>query len=45
MLHFFRIPLAPSSSVFPSNLAIYLKDLKLLVLAKSALELVASSLE
>ena len=45
MLHFFRIPLAPSSSVFSNNLAIYLKDLKLLVLVKSALKLVAPSFE
>ena len=45
ILHFFRIPLAPSSSVFPNNLAIYLKDLKLLVLVKSALKLVAPSFE
>ena len=45
MLHFFRIPLAPSSSVFPNNLAIYLKDLKLLVLVKSALKLFAPSFE
>ena len=42
---FFRIPIASSASVLPKNLALYLKDLKLLVLAISALKLVASSFE
>ena len=46
---FFRIPLAwfgvGWTTVFPNNLALYLKDLKLLVLTISALKLVASSLE
>ena len=45
LLHFFRIPFAPSVSVFPNNLALYSKDLKLLLLAISSSKLVASSLE
>ena len=49
LLHFFRIPLALFgagwSSVFPNNLVLYLKVLKLLLLALSASKLVASSLE
>ena len=44
---FFRIPLAwfgaSLGTVFPNNLALYPKDLKLLVLAISALKLNASS--
>ena len=47
LLHFFRIPLAALSSwaaVFPKNLVLYLKDLKLSVFAISTLKLVASSL-
>ena len=40
---FFRIPLFPS--VFPNNLGLYLKDLKLLLLVISGLKLVASSFE
>ena len=39
------IPLAPSASVFFSNLALYMKDLKLLVFAIFALKLVVSSFE
>ena len=39
---FFRIPFALSASVFRNNLALYLKDLKLLSLATSTLKLVAS---
>ena len=42
---FFNMPLSPSDSLFCNNLALYLQDLKLLVLAISALELVASSLK
>ena len=52
LLHFvafFGIPLAAfgagCAAVFPNNLALYLKDLKLLSLTKSASKLVASSLE
>ena len=45
----FRIILAcfgeGGTTVFPNNLALYLKDLKLLVLAILASELVATSLE
>ena len=33
ILAFFRIPFVPSTSVFPNNLFLYLKDLKLLVFA------------
>ena len=40
-----RLPFAPSDLVFPNNLALYLKDLKLLVFAIPTLKLVASSLE
>ena len=42
---FFKIPFAPSTSVFSNHLALYSKDLKLLSLAISALKLVASSFE
>ena len=42
---FFKIPFALSALVFSNNLALYIKDLKLLVLAISALKLVASSFE
>ena len=42
---FLKIAFAPSTSVFPINLALYLKDLKSSMLAISALELVASSSE
>ena len=42
---FLEILFAPSASVFPNNLALYLKGLKLLSLAISALKLVASSFE
>ena len=42
---FLKIPFAASASVVSNNLALYLKDLKLLVLARSALKLVVSSLE
>ena len=41
MAAFFRILFAPSVSVFPSNLVLYIKHLKLLLLAISALKLVA----
>ena len=40
LLHFFRIPFAPSASVFANNLALYLRDLKSLLLATFALKLV-----
>ena len=43
-LHFLKFP-SPSASLFSNNLALYMKDLKLLVLATSALKLVASSSE
>ena len=39
------IPLAPSASVFFNNLALYMKDLKLLVFSIFALKLVVSSFE
>ena len=42
---FFKIPFAPSASVFSNNLALYSKDLKLLLLAISALKGNASSFE
>ena len=42
---FFRIPFGPSASVFPNILALYLRDLKLLVLAISTLNLVALSFD
>ena len=42
---FFRIPVFSSAPVFPNNLSLYSKDLKLLLLATSALNLVASSFE
>ena len=46
---FFRIPFAAFeadwATVFPNNLALYLKDLNLLSLAISALKLIASSFE
>ena len=42
---FFRVPFASSASVFHNNLALYLKDLQLLLLSISALKLVASLLE
>ena len=42
---FFNIPFAPSATVFPNNLALYSKDLKLKVFALSASKLLASSLE
>ena len=42
---FFRIPFASSATVFPINLSLYLKDLKLLALAISTLKSVASFLE
>ena len=45
LLHFFRIPITPSASGLSKNLALYLKDLKLLSLAISALKLGASSFE
>ena len=35
---FFKIPFAPSITVFPNNLALYLKDLKSLLFTKSALK-------
>ena len=44
-LYFVKIPVALSASVFPNNLALFLKDLKSLLLVTSALKLVASSLE
>ena len=34
---FFRIPLVPSASVFPNNLPLYSKDLKVSLLTISAL--------
>ena len=49
IIAFFRIQLeafgAGYAAVFPNNLALYLKDLKLLSLTISALKLVPSSLE
>ena len=43
---FLKIPFAPSASVFPYNLALYMKDLKLLVVfAVSLLKLVFSFLK
>ena len=42
---FFRVPFASSALVFPNILASCSKDLKLLFLSKSALKLVALSLE
>ena len=45
LLHFLKIPFAPSATVFPNNLALYLKDLKSLVLAIFALKSVDSCLE
>ena len=42
---FFKIPFAPSATIFPNNLALYLKNLKSLVLAIFALKPVASYLE
>ena len=42
---FFKIQFAPSAAVFSNNLALYLKDLEILLLAIFALKLVASSLE
>ena len=42
---FLKTPFAPFATLFPSTLALYLKDLKLLSLARSALKLVASFLE
>ena len=45
VVEFFRIPLFPSSSLFPNTLGLYLKDSKLLLLAISALKLVASSFQ
>ena len=42
---FFKILFALLGSVFPNNLVLYLKDLKLLSLAISVLKLVASSFE
>ena len=44
-LAFFRIPFAPSVSLPLNNLALYSKDLKLLLLAMSTLKLATSSLE
>ena len=44
MAVFFRIPLLPSATVFPNNLALYLKDLKALVLAIIAFKFAASPL-
>ena len=41
----FSIPLAPSATVFPINLALYLKDLKSSVFSISVLKLVALSYE
>ena len=40
---FLKIQFAPSATIFSNNLSVYLKDLKLLSLAMSALKLVASS--
>ena len=31
LLHFFKIPFTPPVPVFPNHLALYLKDLKLLL--------------
>ena len=42
---FVRVPLFPSASEFPNNLSLYSKDLKILLLAISALKLVVSSFE
>ena len=44
MFHFFRTLLYSSASVFPNNLALYLKDLKLLSLTISAISIVVPSL-
>ena len=43
VLHFLR--LAPTASVLSNELGLYMKDLKLLVLAMSALKVVASYFE
>ena len=43
LLHFLKILFAPSAPVFSNNLALYMKDLKLLVFAISALQSAASS--
>ena len=40
-----KIPCAPSVTVFPNNLALYSKDLKVLLFAISPLKSVVSSLE
>ena len=42
---FFEVSFAPTASIFFNNLALYSKDLKLLLLATSELKLVASSFE
>ena len=42
---FFEVSFAPTTSIFFNNLALYSKDLKLLLLAISELKLVASSFE
>ena len=42
---FFKILFVPSASVFPNNLALYSKESKLLLLAISGLNLVASFFE
>ena len=44
LLYLSTIPFAPSASGFPNNLGLFWKALKLLILAISALKLVASSL-
>ena len=49
LMHFFKIPLATlgtgCATVFPNDLALFMKDLKLLSLAISALKSDASSFE
>ena len=45
MLCFYMIPFTLSPSMFYNNLALYLNDLRSLVFAMPALELVATSLE
>ena len=42
---FVKTLFVPSAAVFPNNLAIYLKDLTLLLIALPALKLVTSSFE
>ena len=45
IIAFFRIPLAPLSTVFPINLALYLKELKCSMFSILVLKIVLSSFE